>query len=83
MKKISSILVLALMALMLASCGSTKNIAYFQNSDSIYYEKSRMLYDAHIMPKDQLTITVSTTNQEATLQPDRPDSLYHGTAHFD
>ena len=67
MKKISSILVLALMALMLASCGSTKNIAYFQNSDSIYYEKSRMLYDAHIMPKDQLTITVSTTNQEAAV----------------
>lgn len=35
MKKISSILVLALMALMLASCGSTKNIAYFQNKDDL------------------------------------------------
>ena len=67
MKKINSFIVLAVMAMMFASCGSTKNIAYFQNSDSIYYDKSRMLYDAHIMPKDQLTITVSTTNQEAAV----------------
>ena len=49
------------------SCGSTKNVAYFQNSDSVNYANSVYLYDAHIMPKDQLTITVSTVNKEAAV----------------
>ena len=49
-------------SLLLTSCGSTKNVAYFQNIDSINLDQSRFLYDARIMPKDQLTITVSTTN---------------------
>lgn len=52
---------------MLASCGSTKNVAYLQNSDSINFEKSRFLYDARIMPKDQLNISVNTTTPEASL----------------
>ena len=51
--------------MMLSSCGSTKNIAYFQNSREVDYEQSKMLYDARIMPKDLLTITVSTVNPEA------------------
>ena len=49
----------------LASCGSTKDVAYFQNSDHVDAAKSQYLYDARIMPKDQLTITVSTVNPEA------------------
>jgi len=56
---------LTLLILVLSSCGSTKNIAYFQNSDSINFDQSRFLYDARIMPKDQLTITVSTVDDEA------------------
>ena len=52
---------------MLASCGSTKNVAYFQNSDSINFEKSRFLYDARIMPKDQITISVNTTTPEVSV----------------
>ena len=51
----------------LSSCSSTKNVAYLQNSDVVSYEDSRFLYDARIMPKDQLTITVSTTNDEAAV----------------
>ena len=54
------------LALLLASCGSVKNVAYLQNSDSINFEKSRFLYDARIMPKDQLTISVNTTTPEAS-----------------
>ena len=54
-------------ALVMGSCGSTKNVAYFQNSDFIDDEQSSFLYDARIMPKDQLTITVSTTNPEAAV----------------
>lgn len=53
-------------SMLLTSCGSTKNVAYFQNIDSVNLDQSRYLYDARIMPKDQLTITVSTTNDEAS-----------------
>ena len=51
----------------LTGCGSTKNIPYFQNSDSIDYDQSKYLYDARIMPKDILTITVSTVNPDAAI----------------
>jgi polysaccharide export outer membrane protein len=51
--------------ILLASCGSVKNVAYFQNSDYIDVNRSEYLYDARIMPKDVLTITVSTVNPEA------------------
>lgn len=53
-------------ALWLTSCSSPKNVAYIQNSDYIDYSKSEFLYDAHIMPKDVLTITVNTVNPEAS-----------------
>ena len=56
-----------LASLMLTGCGSTKNVAYFQNSDSINFENSRFLYDARIMPKDQITISVNTTTPEVSL----------------
>ena len=51
----------------LSSCASTKNVAYFQNADQVDFEPSRMLYDAKIMPKDILTITVTTVNPEAAI----------------
>lgn len=50
---------------LLSSCGSTKDIAYFQNAKYIDFEQSKVLYDAKIMPKDILSITVSTTNPDA------------------
>ena len=46
------------------SC-SNKNVAYFQNSNIVNLEQSRVLYDARIMPKDVLTITVSTSDADA------------------
>ena len=52
---------------LLSSCGSTKDIAYFQNAKYIDYEQSKYLYDAKIMPKDILTITVTTVNPEAAV----------------
>ena len=67
MKKIFSLTIMSLAILAITSCQSTKNIAYIQNSDSISYDQSRFLYDAKIMPKDQLTITVNTINPEASL----------------
>ena len=66
MKNLSFVL-LFFLSIILASCGSVKNIAYLQNSDDINFEKSRFLYDARIMPKDQLTISVNTTTPEASM----------------
>ena len=67
MKKLSYFAFSMLAVLLLSSCGASKNVAYIQNSDSISYEKSRFLYDARIMPKDQITVSVNTTTPEASL----------------
>ena len=56
----------AFLLLLLSSCGSVKNVAYLQNIDSINFARSEYLYDARIMPKDILTITVNTVNPEAS-----------------
>ena len=67
MKKLHFFIFLIFASLLITGCGSVKNVAYLQNSDSINFEKSRFLYDARIMPKDQITISVNTTNPEASL----------------
>ncbi|MBR1548982.1 MAG: polysaccharide biosynthesis/export family protein [Prevotella sp.] len=66
MKRIPFIAAIAAAVAMLASCGSVKNVAYIQNSDTINLSNSSFLYDARIMPKDILTITVNTVDQEAS-----------------
>lgn len=66
MKKITSIILLTSSIFLLTSCGSTKDVAYLQNSEDIDFTHSEYLYDARIMPKDILTITVSTVNPEAS-----------------
>ena len=59
-------LILPILAIvMLASCGSQKDVPYFQNADQVNLSASQYLYDARIMPKDQLTITVSTSDDKA------------------
>ena len=68
MKKINILFgIFLLLTVLFSSCGSTKKIAYLQNSDSINFEQSRFLYDARIMPKDQITISVNTTTPEVSL----------------
>lgn len=67
MKKFYYLFVVLAVATIMSSCGSTKNVAYFKNSDSIDFSQSRRLYDAKIMPKDQLTITVNTTDPEVSI----------------
>ena len=57
---------LGMTILCITSCSSSKSVAYLQNSDSIDLALSEYLYDAHIMPKDVLTITVNTVNPEAS-----------------
>ena len=63
MKKYSYFVVILLVALV-SSCRAPKNVAYLQNSDNVDLS-SEYLYDAKIMPKDILSITVNTVNPEA------------------
>ena len=49
----------------MTSCSAPKNVAYLWNSNDVDLSQSQYLYDAKIMPKDILTITVNTVNPEA------------------
>ena len=56
-------------AWLLASCSAHKKIPYLQGAgegDPNEWAVASELYDARIMPKDLLTITVSTTDPEAS-----------------
>ena len=60
------LLALSLAALFLASCGSYHKSLYMQNDSDINYITTGQLYDFRIMPKDELTIVISTTDPEAS-----------------
>ena len=62
MKKLPLPIMVVTMILMMVGCGSSKEVAYWQNIDSISLAASKGLYDAKIMPKDELTILVQTTD---------------------
>ncbi len=65
MKAAKAIGILALAAAM-AACTSYKKVPYLQNSEIVdMVEYPNSLYDAKIMPKDLLTITVATTDPQA------------------
>lgn len=55
-------------ACLLTSCGSSKNVSYFQNREALEKAIQGYLADARIMPKDVLTITVNTVMPEAAIQ---------------
>lgn len=65
MKK--SFVYILLLLLTLASCTSYKQVPYFQNADQISQAAQHLpLYDAKIMPKDLLAITVNTTDPQVS-----------------
>lgn len=68
MKSKLQIILFALVAIIFASCSSTKNVAYFQNIDDVSLAASKGLFSARIMPRDELTITVNTTDREVSSQ---------------
>ena len=50
----------------LSGCTSYKNVPYLQNPEAVnQYDKEIPLYDAKIMPKDLLSITINTTDPQA------------------
>ena len=65
MKKFFLPIVVLTIVVLLGSCSSGKDVPYFQNIDEISLAGSKGLYYAKIMPKDMLTITVSTTDPAA------------------
>ena len=54
------------LAILMASCVSTKNVTYFENKDQVDLTLSKGLYDAKIMPKDILRIQVFSMTPEAS-----------------
>ena len=76
MKKTLLAIIAVVSVLFMGSCASSKKVAYFQNIDTLNLASSRGLYDARIMPKDMLTITVSTTDPQAAV----PFNLVVGNA---
>lgn len=67
MKKLNFTLFL-LVSLLLSSCTAYKKVPYLQGSEYLDTSSTKApLYDAHIMPKDLLTITVNTSDPEAAI----------------
>ena len=62
--KSNSFIVLAVMTVILASCGSVKDIAYFQNKVVDHPEQIDKHAGIVIQPKDMLSIVVSSRNPE-------------------
>lgn len=59
-------LLFLLLVVALASCSSYKDVPYIQNPEVVnQFEGELPLYDAKIMPKDLLSITVNTTDPNA------------------
>lgn len=54
-------------ALLFSACGSSEKVAYIQNANQVNIESNKVLFDARIMPKDVLTVTVTTIDPEAAV----------------
>lgn len=66
MMKLRSLLLIGLCALLFTGCNSHKKVAYLQDTNLISsIQSASAVHDAKIMPKDMLTIVVSTTDPEA------------------
>lgn len=64
--KIRNLFVICSLSLAVASCTSYKKVPYLQDPETVNnYGKEIPLYDAKIMPKDLLSITVNTTDPAA------------------
>lgn len=65
-RKLFNSLVIALLLTVIESCTSYKNVPYLQNSTEVDLTAATQLYDAKIMPKDVLTITVNCPQEPKT-----------------
>ena len=66
--KASRLLCMIALTALMGACTSYRKVPYLQNSETADLSKlPKTLYDAKIMPKDLLTITVSTTDPQAAI----------------
>ena len=64
--KLKHFILIATTGIFLAGCSSYKKVPYMQDPETVNaYGKEIPLYDAKIMPKDLLSITVNTTDPQA------------------
>ena len=64
--KYYSLLLISFCIAIISGCSSYKNVPYIQDADVLSAMQDTLpMYDAKIMPKDLLTITVNTTDPEA------------------
>ena len=64
--KLRHFILIATTGIFLAGCSSYKKVPYMQDPETVNaYGKEIPLYDAKIMPKDLLSITVNTTDPQA------------------
>ena len=66
MKKVLSLFYICVGILLLSACAGVKKVAYFKNIDEVSLAASNGLYDAHIMPKDLILVTVNTTDPQVS-----------------
>ena len=62
--RLHSTLLSALLLLLLASCASTKDVAYLQYAENKMQTEARALQDATIKPKDILTVNIQASKPE-------------------
>lgn len=55
--------------LLATSCTSYKTVPYMMNSETVNLDSSAVLYEARIMPKDELTITVNYPEDAEAVVP--------------
>ena len=68
MKRMKQLGYYVLAAFLLTACQSYKKVPYLQGSEYLDMANVKTpLYDAHIMPKDLLTITVNTSDPDAAI----------------
>ena len=66
MKRMKQLGYYVLAAFLLTACQSYKKVPYLQDAEVVLYStQNEQLYDAKIMPKDLLSITVNTTDPKA------------------
>ncbi len=66
-KKTNFAWIFLLVVLLASSCTSYKKVPYMQENLSETTQQKPVVYDAHIMPNDLLTITVNAVDKEAGL----------------
>lgn len=65
MRKLFIPFIVSVVLIAFTGCTAYKQVPYWQNIDTVDLSQSKGHYEVHIMPKDLLTITVSTSDPKA------------------